>query len=77
MIKNTPANAGDTGSISGPRTKVPQWEAYTPQVESSPHLPQLKEACAQQQRPCTAKNKYFFKNKMRDQAKHINNYIKC
>ena len=37
--------------------KPPQWEAWTPQLESSPHLPQLEKACAQQPRPGAAKKK--------------------
>ena len=87
-----PANAGNTGSISGlwkfhvmgqlslhhkywirapkawaPQEKPPQWEACAPQLESSPHSPQLEKACAQQWRPSTVKiqtnklKKIFFK----------------
>ena len=40
--------------------KPPQWEAHTPQPRSSPRLPQLEKACAQQQRPSPAKNKYNY-----------------
>ena len=39
------------------QAKPPQWEACKPQLESSPHSLQLEEACAQQQRSSTAKNK--------------------
>ena len=38
--------------------KPPQWEANTPQLESSPHFPQLEKKPVQQQRPSTAKNKW-------------------
>ena len=47
--------------------KPPQWEALTPQVESSPHSPQPQEARAQQGRSSTAKtqiiHKYIFLKK--------------
>ena len=77
VVKNRPANAGDTGLTPGPgrfhrlrsnkahgpqllslspgagaaqQEKIPQWEAHTPQLESSLHSPQLEKACAEQQR---------------------------
>ena len=37
--------------------KPPQWEAGTPQLESSPCSPQLEKTLKQQQRPSGAKNK--------------------
>ena len=37
--------------------KPPQEEAHAPQLESSPHSLQLKQAHVQQQRPSLAKNK--------------------
>ena len=39
--------------------RIPQWKAHAQQLESSPHLPQLKKACVQQHRPSTAKNNFF------------------
>ena len=36
--------------------KPPQWEACTPQLESSPYSPQLEKDHKQQQRPSTAEN---------------------
>ena len=59
QIKNLPASAGDMGSIPGPGRshtmqsdyahtpqleKAPQWEAWVPQLESSPSSPQLEKA---------------------------------
>ena len=46
---------------AGPRAcalqeKPAQWEAWAPQLERSPYLPQLKKAHVQQQRPSAAKN---------------------
>ena len=41
-------------------TKPLQWEAWTPKLDSSPHLPQLEKAHVQQQRPNTAQNNFFF-----------------
>ena len=38
--------------------KVLQWEAQEPQLESSPRLPQLEKALAQQWRPSPVKNKF-------------------
>ena len=40
-----------------PQEKPPQWEAHTPQLESSPHSPELEKAHMQQQRPSATKNK--------------------
>ena len=37
--------------------KPPKWEAWAPQLESSPRSPKLEKACAQHRRPSTAKNK--------------------
>ena len=34
-----------------------QWEALAPQLESSPHSPQVEKVRAQQWKPSTAKNK--------------------
>ena len=74
MVKNPPANAGDTGLIPGPgrfhmpqdncalpQEKPSQWEDHALQLESSPRLPQLEKAHVQQWRPSTAKNKYINK----------------
>ena len=36
-----------------PQEKPPQWEAGTPQGESSPHSPQLEKARTEQWRPST------------------------
>ena len=71
MIKNPPANAGDTGSIPGPgRSHMPQSnEARAPQLlkpaslepvlcnKRSPRSPQAEKARTQQQRPNADKNK--------------------
>ena len=60
-----------TTEVHAPKQGRPlQREACVP-LETSPHSPQLEEACAQQWRPSTAKNKYklrlvyISKNKMR------------
>ena len=71
VVKNPPANAGDTGSISSSTepmrhnywARAPQqeqslqWEACALQPESSPHSTQLQKARTQQWRPCAAKKK--------------------
>ena len=49
VVKNPPANAGDMGSIPGPGGSHVR----------SPHTP-TREKPMQQQRPSTAKNKFFF-----------------
>ena len=63
--KNPPANAGETGSIPGPRTfRMPQSSlgqcAMTSFLCSKTHLPlprtQLQKVCTQQQRPRATKN---------------------
>ena len=46
-----------TYSLSSAQEKPPQWEAYTPQLESSPFSTQLEKVCTQQWRPSAAKNK--------------------
>ena len=43
-------------------TKPPQWEALTPQLESSPCSPQLEKVQAKQWGPSAAKNRYTNKN---------------
>ena len=40
-----------------PREKPLQWEAHTPQLESSAYSLQLEKNLCKQQRPSTAKNK--------------------
>ena len=51
------------------REKPLQWEAFLPQLENIPHLPQLEKAYTQQQRPSAAKKfrkwikKFFFLNR--------------
>ena len=71
VVKNPPANAGDTGSIPGPgRSHMPRSNyARAPQLlkpahlepvlrnERSPRSLQLEKARAQQRRPNAAKNK--------------------
>ena len=45
--------------------KPPQWEAWAPQLESSPGLPQTEKAHVQQWRPRQLKvNNYFFKKRL-------------
>jgi len=65
VVKNPPANSGNTSSIPGLRRshmlRSNYWSpcALEPMLrnESSPHSLQLEKACVQQQRPSTAKNK--------------------
>ena len=45
-----------------PGAHVLQREAGAPQQKTIPRLPQLEKACAKQQRPSTAKNKWINKN---------------
>ena len=47
--------------------KPPQWEAYTRQLESSPHWLQLEKAYAQQRRPGEAENKLITLKKTTEQ----------
>ena len=43
---------------SAPQEKPPpRWKVYTPQLESSPHSPQLEKAHTQQRRPSSVKTK--------------------
>ena len=72
VVKNPPVSAGNTGSIPGPgrshmlwgswayapqQEKPLQWEARTPQLNSSSCSPQLEKAPAQQWRSSAAKSK--------------------
>ena len=61
VVKNPPANAGDTGLIPGLGTKIPYalrqlslctttTEACVPRLESSPRSPQIEKAYLQQLR---------------------------
>ena len=74
VVKNPPANAGDAGLIPGlgrfhmpqdncalPQEKPSQREDHTPQLESSPRLPQLEKPHVPQWRSGTAKNKLINK----------------
>ena len=54
--------------------KLPQWEAQAPQLESSPHSPQQKEACTQQRRPSVAKSKYINKIKKKNRNLHSESF---
>ena len=67
VLKNTPANAGDTGLIPGPmrssvcapqQEETLQWEACITQMKSSLCSLQLEKDFQQQQRPRVAKNKH-------------------
>ena len=46
--------------------KTQEWEARAPQLESSPHSPQLYKAHMQQGRSSEAKNQRSFKNNNKD-----------
>ena len=49
------AEAQAPRACAPPQAKPLQWEAVTPQLESSPQSPQLEKVCMQQWRPTTAK----------------------
>ena len=53
----TPTEAHMPRARALQQEKPPQWEAHCTTTKSSPHLPQLEKARAQQRRPNAAKNK--------------------
>ena len=54
--------------------RPPQWKAHGPQLESSPHLPQLEKTLSKQWRPRVVKNKQikFFKKFLKRRSEEGN-----
>ena len=74
------ATEARTPRAHAPQEKTPQWEACTLQQGSSPHPPQREKACAQQQRPSTAKNnkqtrKQFLKRNLKKWVKELSRHL--
>ena len=59
VVKNLPANAGDTGSVPDPGRYHMPWgnEAHAPQLESSSSLPRLEKSPCSNEDPAQPKIK--------------------